>query len=660
MKKVVIVLLLLTAAVAAVMVYYIFVKPAPKAADLLPESTFVFLDIPDFSQSRAEFAKTELYGLWHEPEVQAFLEKPLAAAREALINLGAPKEGTSVAEQILDAMQGEVFLALTRITILPSFSPGVVLGVDARRKRIEAAAALYSLKNKLKASNPTGKFEESKFLGVKYDIWEARPGLLICQASLNSLYVFTLGEDTMRDVIACYAGQTSRDYKRLSESPKYRNVLQHSSKNKEFLAYCNFEEILKLAGPLLALSPQTSGFYGKLSRLQTSAASMTFVNGGIEDVGFVAYSSAAPQPVPATQRKTLALTTPDTLVYWTSSTDLAAMYDEAMQSLSQSGNANLMAAVGLFQQSLGNQGVRIREDVLQKLGPECAVLGDWQPGTRVPDAAIVIEIAKGAQLQTAIDGAMNALKSATWGDNSPWDETEFAGQKLRTMHVGTSVLAPTYTTTDQFFILASTPDYARQLLGQLKGAKPTLAQSELYTRSMKRLPAGGSSYLYADLRGVFEPLYAFGKDTWTQQGDNGVVDLKKLPSSPTIAKHLFPFVSTTISEPLQETSTSFSPFGKALTLAAGIGGAIWVSDILGPTMKQFTPPGSQDGFGAELRPKRLQIRTFLRRQPKIKRQRLKLQRRNSSSTTVRRILDTLLKLLRIQRSLIRRSQQATA
>jgi hypothetical protein len=588
MKKVVIVLLLLTATVAAVLVYYSFLKPAPKAADLLPESTLVFLDIPDFSQSRTEFTNTELYALWHEPEVQAFLEKPLAALHAALINVGAPKEENALAEQILDALQGEVFLALTRVTL--PFNPGVVMGVDVRRRRIEAAAALYALENKLKSSNPTGKFAESKFLGVKYALWEARPGMVICQASLNSLYLFTLGEETMRDVIACYARQTPRGFKRLSASAKYRNVLQHTSKNKEFLAYCNVEEVLNLAGPLLALSPQTSGFYEKLSRLQTSTASMTFVGGGIEDIGFTAYSSEAPQPSAVVHRRTLALTTTDTLLYWANTADLAALYDEAMQALSQSGNANMMAATGQFQQNLRNQGVRLREDVLQKLGPECAVLGDWRAGTRAPNCAFVSEIANAAQLQPALDGVMNALKSATWGEDSPWDETEYDGHRLRTAHLGTSVVAPTYTTTDQFFIFASTPDYARQLLAQVKNAKPTLAQSERYAQSMKQLPDGGSSYLYADLRGLFEPLYALGKDTWSQAGENDLVDLKKLPSSPAIAKHLFPFVSTAVTQPRQEITTSYSPFGKALTLAAGIGGAIWISDAFGPTVKPFAPP----------------------------------------------------------------------
>lgn len=592
MKKIVIILLLLAAIIAAAYVYYALGKPAPRAADLLPDSTLVFLDVPNFSQSRADFAKTEMYALWHEPEVQAFLAKPLAALHDALINRGAPKEENALGERLLDLMQGEVFLAVTRVTIFPAFNPGLVLGVDVRRKRIEAAAALYTLENNLKQSHPKGRFQEKKYLGVTYSIWETFPGMPICHASLNSLFVFTLGEDTMRDVIACHVGQVPRDFKRLATSPKYRNVIQHTGKNNEFLAYCNVEEILTLVGPLLMLTPQTSGLHDTLSRIQTSAASVTFVDGGIEDVGFVAYSRATEKPTPATARETLALTTPDTLLYWASSAELAALYDQAMQSLSQSGNANLMAAAGQFQQTLRSRGVRINEDVLPKLGPEYAVIANWRVGARAPDCALVSAITDAARLRPALDGVMSALKETVVGDDDrfPWDETEYAGQTLRTVHIGPGILAPTYTTTDQFFILAGTPDYARELLAQVKDAKPTLAQNALYTQSMKRLPANGSSYLYADLRSLFGPLYALGTSSLSLIGTNDFVDTATLPPSATIAKHLFPFVSTTVSEPRQETSMSFSPFGKGIALAAGIGGAIWVSDMFGPTLEQTLTP----------------------------------------------------------------------
>src|SRR5882724_1055629 len=592
MKRVIVVLLLLIAVVTVALIYFAFGKPAPRAASLLPESTLAFLDIPDLSKSRSEFAKTEFYALWHEPEMQAFLAQPLAALRDVSASVGAPRDADTIGGLVLGAMQGEVFLAVTHVTLFPEFNPGLVLGVDVRAKRIETIAGLYELEGQLKKSYPNGTYQTKEYLGVKYALWETKPHLQVCHAFFNSLVVFTLGEDAMRDMIASWTGQVPRDFKRLADSTRFKNIQQHASKNHDFLAFFNVEEMLNLVGPLLALSPQTAGAYQKLARIQASAYSLTFEDRGIKDVGFVAYSSNVPKPTPPTQRKTLALTTPDTLVYCVSSADLAAMYEEVMQSLSQSGNADLMLSVGQFQQALRSRGVRMSEDVLQKLGPEFALVANWRSGTRIPKIAIVSEITDADKLRPALDSAMDALKESCMGTNDalPWDETESAGQKLRSLHIGPQFFAPTYALIDRFFILASSPDYARELLAQAKEPKPTLATSAVYQQSMKRLPLNGSSYHYADLRALFESVYGLTKSVLTETGGSQFVDVNRLPQPGTIGKHLFPLVSATVSEQQQSTTTSFSPLGKSLAVVVGIGSAVWAVNTFGPQLQQSTIP----------------------------------------------------------------------
>ena len=522
--------------------------------------------------------------------MQAFLAQPLAALRDISTSVGAPRDADTIGGLILGAMQGEVFLAITHVTLFPEFNPGLVLGVDVRTKRIETIAGLYELEGQLKKSYPNGTYQTKEYLGVKYALWETKPRLQVCHAFFNSLVVFTLGEDAMRDMIASWTGQVPRDFKRLADSAKFRNIQQHASKNHDFLAFFNVEEMLNLVGPLLALSPQTAGAYQKLARVQASAYSLTFEDRGIKDVGFVAYSSNVPKPTPPTLRKTLALTTPDTLVYCVSSADLAATYEEVMQSLSQSGSANLMLTAGQFQQALHSRGIRMGEDVLQKLGPEFAVIANWRSGTRIPKIAIVSEITDADKLRPALDSAMDAFKESCVGTNDalPWDETESAGQKLRSLHIGPQFFAPTYALTDRFFILASNPDYARELLAQAKEPKPTLATSPVYQQSMKRLPLNGSSYHYADLHALFESVYGLTKSVLTETGGSQFVDVNKLPQPGTIGKHLFPLVSVTVSEPQQSTSTSFSPLGKSLAVAVGIGGAVWAVNTFGPQFQQST------------------------------------------------------------------------
>jgi len=195
--------------------------------------------------------------------------------------------------------------------------------------------------------------------------------------------------------------------------------------------------------------------YQKFSNIQAAAYSMTFVDRGIEDVGFVAYSSNQPKPTPPTERKTLALTTPETLVYSVGSANLASTYDEVMQSLSQSGNTDLMNTAGQFQQALRNRKIHMSEDVLQRLGPEFAVIADWHAARVSPKIAIVSQVTEADKLRPALDAALDALKESIGGTNDAfaWEETESATQKLRSLHLGGRLPSPTYAVTDQFLIL---------------------------------------------------------------------------------------------------------------------------------------------------------------------------------------------------------------
>jgi hypothetical protein len=590
MKKIVIVFFVLVTVVALALVWSTLTQPAPRAADLLPDSTLVFLDIPNYSASANNFTKTELYALWREPEVQAFLNKPLTALRESPSHPGTDSGTAALVDFALNTAQGEVFLALTQVTLFPSLNAGLVAGADTRRKKLEAIAGLYKLEASLKKANPTGNFETKTHLGVKYSVWQITPGLIICHAFFDTLVVFTLGEDTMRDMIASYTGQVPPGFKRLSASARFANVLQHASKDYEFLAYANAKQILALFGPLLAFSPQTSATFQKLEAIDASSCSMRFMDGGVEDIGFVSYSQNAPKPAPPTARKTLALTAPDTLVYIVGSANLASAYEEGMQALSQSGNTSIMQSVDQFQQALRTNDIHIREDILQHFGPETAIIATWRAETRLPDVALVAEITNEDTLRPALDNAMNALKLNALGNDekAPWDETEIAGHKLRTARIGAGQLAPTYTTTGQFFILASTPDYARELVTRVTQSKPTLAANATYQQFIKRLPANGSSYSFADLRGLFEPLYAIAKSAAAQIGTNEFVDLDKLPQTATISRHLFPFVSATVSEPRQVSSTSFSPLGRSTAIIVGGGAAVWAAIEFGPQLAQMS------------------------------------------------------------------------
>ena len=73
-------LLVVVAALTALAIAHVFrgTQHSSNAAvtALLPKETLAFVYVPDFNKARADFHETDLYQLWSEPAVQAFLQKP--------------------------------------------------------------------------------------------------------------------------------------------------------------------------------------------------------------------------------------------------------------------------------------------------------------------------------------------------------------------------------------------------------------------------------------------------------------------------------------------------------------------------------------------------------------------------------------------------------
>ena len=80
MKKLVAVLLIALVVAAAVWVA-MRIQMAKRLAvvpELLPQATLLVVELSDFQRTRARWHESDLYQIWREPSVQAWLQKPLA------------------------------------------------------------------------------------------------------------------------------------------------------------------------------------------------------------------------------------------------------------------------------------------------------------------------------------------------------------------------------------------------------------------------------------------------------------------------------------------------------------------------------------------------------------------------------------------------------
>lgn len=578
MKRIafILVALFVLALIAGLLVYRYLSRPAPRAVDLLGDTTLLFIDVPDFTRARAKFHDTELFALCHEPEVQALLGTSSQTLSEQL-SLGLDAQTRDL---IVDAMRGEVFLAVTGVTVLPNFRIGLVFGADVKRNRLQTEAALYKLEKQLRLKYPQAHFEKKSRDGVTYSVWEIRPGYPICQLSLNSLILFTLGEEPLLAIIDRHAGKTAADSS-LGRSAPFRAVAERMPADHELLAYVNVNEIVGLIGPFLAFAPQSSGMMKKLARVQAAGSSVTFTDRGVHDVSVVNYREPDPHPASPVTGKTMSLTSSQTIFYAAASTDWATGYDELMQSLSQAGNTALAEGAVKFERTIRSRGVRIRDDVLAHIGPETATLAAWREGARFPNVAFAAEITPTGETRAALDTAMNALKEVTLGgdDISRWEESETDGATLRTVRIAGGLIAPTYTVADGFLLVGLTPDYVRELLTRDNRGEPTLAGTPQYDTAVRRLPGQAVSYTYCDLPHLFTRLYAPVREIAAAAGD-----ASKLPATDTIARHLSPYVSAQTIDGATQTTTAYSALGRPVTL---LGGAALAYGAVAPYLPQW-------------------------------------------------------------------------
>jgi hypothetical protein len=555
MKRIIIALAIIVVAAVAALLWLLLNRPAPQAADLLPETTILLVDAPHIAKSRAEFRKTAIAALWQEPELRVLLERPLQEFWNT--------DNGKILAQIADAAQGEAFFAVTHVAFMPKPTAGLVLGADLKHNKLKAAATLEYLERQLASQNPGAKIESKDFHGVGYRSWEFQPGYRICRAFLNSLAVFTLGEDTMHQIITRHtAGKTGG--RSLADSAGYRNAINRLPNHSELTAYLNIEQISGLLGPLLLFSPQGAATLEKLTKIQAAGSAFAFTDGGVQEVAFIAYKHAAHKPPPPTSRRSLAFTTPQTTAYCVRSMDWSKTYTDFLNSVAQAGIAHLTDAVTLFERAVRQRGVHL-DYTLAALGPETALIVNWRDSAALPDAALAIQIRHPDTNRPALDAIMDSIKDAALGveRQTPWDESQHLGATIRALNLGPGKLAPAYTVAGNFLIIGPTADFVRELVTQHQSDRPKLADQPYYRKTIARLPVNAYAYNYCHLGDLYLRLAPFAQRCYG-----------KLPPSDTVTRHLFPYVSASVADDHSDTTTAFSPTGTPVLIGAAIAGAI--------------------------------------------------------------------------------------
>ncbi len=596
MKRLVLLVSVITLFVAAVLLFLAMQRNPPVAADVLPAGTLLFVDFPNFRESRQDWQQTAAYRLFNEPEVHELLRPAIEGIQELL----GVKSDTETFHQILEAMEGEIFVAVTRVIILPKLQLGIVVGADVSHRRLESAAAMLKLEHGVRKYNPKVKVRTARHAGTKYTVYEVNKDMTICQATLSSLLVFTVGEATMRDVISQFKNPDSKTSPSLSRSTRYQQVKSQMPLGQELMTYINTEQLMALLGPALIMSGGGSSIASTFAANSATGYGLTFTNNGVLETTFTLSRSENLNIRPPTSRKSLSLTTPQTLLYSAQNTDVPALYESLMQFVSQNGTPETAKAATQFELHLRRNGVRIREDVLQKFGPETAFIGNWPKGASLPSLTMAAECRSDEAFAAALDKTMTELRAlllAGAPEGAPeWETIETSGQVIRALRLG-SRFAPAYTVANGFFLLSTHPDSLAGLLEQTRpDGHPTLIATEAYRTAFRHLKMNGQSLLYANLPELAEPVTSYVRALLQSSANTA-------PLAGKLKSHLFPHASVSLVDEQTTTTQTFSPLGKVPLMAAA-GAVVWMvySEPITDWFMQFIPDASTSSSGTDAFP----------------------------------------------------------
>lgn len=242
-------------------------------------------------------------------------------------------------------------------------------------------------------------------------------------------------------------------------------------------------------------------------------------------------------------------------------------------------------ALAEFQQ---HTGLRLREDLLAKMGPETAFYASFPRRRLIPDLGLLLESPDPAGLQGTIEKLIGTVLPGT-----PIRSIQFGQDTIRYADLAESEewrqhgdsdvhLRPSWVIVDQYLFLTPWPNAAKEFLANLRGSGSSLQQNPDYAMLAARpsgAPAGMrlQSSSYFDLQALVEfaldngwPVAQLMLPTLPPQVP---VDFADLPRPEVITRHLFGAFGRQGLTDRGLYRETYSPTGMVLPLAILMGGA---------------------------------------------------------------------------------------
>jgi len=456
-----ILLLIIAAAVAAYAGWYYWnfsqqASSAPVSA-FLPRGTIFLAHMPDFSRTRDEWRRSDIYQLYREPAVQDFLRKPLD-------NMPTPKALVTL-QEIEQLDPKNAFFALTSIS---DSAPSLVGGFRFRGTQEDAERVIGKWRAMLLEQRPGTKSQNLQYQGHEIDVVTATPFTLA--TTYDRPWFFAATNVTELKALLDRVDHRAKDSgETLDKDEAFRIAISHRPSNYAVSFYLQpkaFSERLAALRAAVRSSP-TPGETTMLEKMRCIAGSSRFENGKIRDVLFLGMPKLETDGT--LNRASLTLGTKETFFYLAMLLNLG----EKMETLDQV--AALGGTVQKVFQDFATSGVAA-DDWKAAFGLELGALADWPSNAHWPSFLLtlpVMEMAKASKITEAFTHA---------DEGTIWTQTEKDGVRYFSKQSAATLVAitPTIALSDRILIAGLNPVSVEEAVKRSASSSSELSNLQTY------------------------------------------------------------------------------------------------------------------------------------------------------------------------------------
>jgi hypothetical protein len=530
MKKLVavIVIALVVAAAVWVILRVQLAKRVAAVPELLPATTLVLVEAPDFQKAWAGWHESDLWKIWREPSVREWLQKPLGRLPE-------DRAGRQRLDEFLRLRPKHGFLALTS---LEKNEPKLIGGFHFDATPEKAREFIGNLERELLSRTPNATHETLAY--QQHNIEIARVSHFVFASVYDNEWYFASNDVvTLKALLDRVNHRREKAQDSLAETAAFAAAAKHLPREYAGMLFLDPRPFVEKLMPLVAMTGQSLALdqLKRMSGVQSVAAAVGFERGKMRQTDFVA------MPLVSEEKKLmhplLGAAGTNTFLY----SDSRVHWSDSLLASSAPAAFGLPAFVQQFTAAMKTRGISL-EDLRQAFGEELEIVGDWPADSQWPALIATLPVNDVARAKKIAD----ALTSVEIG-GAPWIRSDENGATFYQAQpfAGFLPLHPAIAVSDKFMFAASDAAALQGALRRVMQPAGELEKSTAFHDTAAQVPAAESAFNYVDTRLLYtridaavRPLLSIGATFYPALWKS--VDLAKLPPPEAIAQHLSPIV----------------------------------------------------------------------------------------------------------------------